>query len=70
VWTWRKLPPPLERSLPDDLKWAAFVFTGAILGWLVFAPGDTSVLLGAFIGLVIALAVINLVRLVARRRKT
>jgi hypothetical protein len=59
----------MERTIADDVKWALFVFTGAILGYLVFAPGDLSVLLGAFIGLAIVLAATNIVRLVWRRRQ-
>jgi hypothetical protein len=68
TWFWKKMPPVMERTLYDDVKVGLFVFTGAILGYLVFSPGDPSVLLGAFGGLVIALVVINVVRFFARRR--
>ena len=66
-WSWTKLPPVLERTLTDDLKAALFVFTGVFVGYLVFAP-DTSILLGALIGLVIATVVLNVVRFSRRRR--
>jgi hypothetical protein len=66
-WAWTKLPPVMERTLADDLKAALFVFTGVLLGYLVFEP-DTSVLLGALIGLAIVTVVLNVVRLIRRRR--
>ena len=65
---WRKWPPVMERTLVDDIKWAVFVFAGAILGVLVFADGDASLLLGAFVGLVLVVVVLNVVRGVRRRR--
>jgi hypothetical protein len=67
-WDWRKWPPVMERTLVDDIKWAVFVFTGAILGYLAFADGDASLLLGAFLGLVLVVVVLNVVRGVRRRR--
>jgi hypothetical protein len=69
-WDWRKLPPVMQRTLADDLKWALFVFTGAILGFLVFAGGDTSLLLGSFIGIALVVVALNVVRRVSRRRNT
>jgi uncharacterized membrane-anchored protein len=63
----RKFPPVMQRTITDDLKWAAVVFTGAILGYLVFAPGDASVLLGALIGIALVVVVLNVVRGVRRR---
>jgi hypothetical protein len=67
-WDWRKWPPVMERTLVDDLRWAAFVFTGAILGYFAFARGNTSLLLGSFLGLVLAIVVLNVVRRIWRRR--
>jgi hypothetical protein len=67
-WDWRKWPPVMQRTLADDVKWALFVFTGAILGYFVFAGGDTSLLLGSFLGLVLVVLVLNVVRAVWRRR--
>jgi hypothetical protein len=69
-WDWRKWPPVMRRTLADDLKWALLMFTGAILGFLVFAGGDASVLLGSFLGLVIVVVALNIVRRVWRRRST
>jgi hypothetical protein len=56
----------MERTFVDDLKAALFVFTGAMLGYLVFTP-DTSVLLGCLIGLGIGLIAVNLVRFLRQR---
>jgi len=63
-----KLPPVMQRTLADDLKVALAVLTGAIVGYLVFAPEDPSVLLGVFIGLALVLVALNVVRGVWRRR--
>ena len=68
-WDWTKLPPIMERTLADDLKVALAVFTGGFLGYLVFAPGDASVLLGGVIGLAIVVVGMNIVRAVHRRRR-
>jgi hypothetical protein len=70
TWDWRKMPPVMERTLADDIKVGLFIFTGAILGYLVFSPGDPSVLLGAFGGLVIALVVLNVVRFLRHRHNS
>jgi len=70
TWDWRNWPPVMERTLADDLKWALLMFTGAILGYLVFAGGDTSLLLGSFIGLVSVVVALNVVRRVRRGRRT
>ncbi|HEX5621958.1 MAG TPA: hypothetical protein VFX51_26260 [Solirubrobacteraceae bacterium] len=67
-WNWAKLPPVMERTLADDLKAALFVFSGVLLGYLVFAGHDTSILLGALIGLALMVVVLNVVRSVRRRR--
>lgn len=63
----RKFPPLMQRTIADDLKWALAVFAGAILGYLLFADGDTALLLGAFIGIVLVVVVLNVVRAVRRR---
>ena len=65
---WTKLPPMMQRTLVDDLKWALFVLTGATLGYLVFGGGDTSLLLGFVIGAVVVIAVLSVLRRVRRRR--
>jgi hypothetical protein len=58
----------MERTLADDLRWALFVLTGAIIGFLVFADGDGYLLLGSFIGIVLVLVGLNVIRLFWRRR--
>jgi uncharacterized membrane protein YfcA len=67
---WARLPPVWERTLWDDLRWGVFVLTGAALGYLVFGADDPGLLLGAFLGVVLAIAVLNVVRRVRPRRKT
>jgi uncharacterized membrane protein HdeD (DUF308 family) len=63
-----KLPPVMQRTLADDLKAALAVFMGVILGYLVFAPDDPSVLLGALIGIALVVVGLNVVRGARRRR--
>ena len=65
---WTKLPPLMQRTLADDLKWALFVLAGATLGVLVFGGGDTSLLLGCVIGVVVVIVVVSVLRRVRRRR--
>jgi hypothetical protein len=67
-WNRTRLPPMMERSLADDLKWALFVFAGAVVGYLVLGGDDTSLLLGCVIGLACVIVVLNVVRRVRRRR--
>jgi hypothetical protein len=67
-WEWKKWPLIMQRTLADDVKWALFVFAGAILGYFLFAGGDTSLLLGSFLGLGVVIVVLNIVRRVRRRR--
>jgi uncharacterized membrane protein YfcA len=52
-----------ERGLGFDLKWAAAVFIGAFIGFLVFARDQPSVLVGVLIGIV----AVVLVRVLLRR---
>ena len=66
---WTKLPPPMQRTLRDDLKWAAAVLTGALAGWLVFAAGDLSLLLGAVMGAVLTIVALNVIRPLVRRAR-
>ena len=66
-WYWRKLPPVMERTFADDLRAALAVFTGGILGYIVFAPGDPSILLGGVIGLAGMIVVLNVARAIRRR---
>ena len=67
-WDWRKWPPVMERTLAHDLISALAVFLGGLLGYLVFAPDDPSVLLGGVIGLALVVVGLQIVRFVWRRR--
>lgn len=66
---WGKLPPMRERNLGDDLRWALFVLVGAALGYALFGAGDASVLLGAVVGVGVAVVVLNLLRRAGRRSR-
>ncbi|HEX5621955.1 MAG TPA: hypothetical protein VFX51_26245 [Solirubrobacteraceae bacterium] len=67
-WNWMKVPPVMERTLVDDIKVALGVFTGGLLGYLVFAPDDATVLLSGVIVLTIMVVMLQVVRAVWRRR--
>jgi hypothetical protein len=56
----------MQRTAADDLRWAVFVLVGASLGYLLFGGGDPAVLIGAVVGVLVAIAVLNLVRHVRR----
>jgi uncharacterized membrane protein YeaQ/YmgE (transglycosylase-associated protein family) len=58
----------MQRTLADDLKWALCVLVGATLGFLVFADGDVSPLVGAVIGVALVLVVLQVLRRVRRGR--
>jgi hypothetical protein len=58
----RKLPPVMERTLADDLKWAALVLAGAMLAFLVLGADDAGVLVGAAIGVVAVIVVLSVLR--------
>lgn len=55
-----------ERGLIFDLKWAAAVFFGAFLGFLVFARDHPAILLGTLIGITAVVIVRVLLRRVTR----
>jgi len=57
-----KLPPVMERTLADDLKWAALVLAGAVLAFLVLGADDVGVLVGAAIGVVAVIVVLSVLR--------
>ena len=59
----------MERTFADDLKWALFVFVGVLAAYLIFARGETALLLGAVIGLVLVVLALNVVRLFSRGRR-
>jgi TctA family transporter len=58
----------MERSFADDLRAALAVFTGGVLGYIVFDIDDPSALLGGVIGLVLMIMVLNALRFARRRR--
>jgi uncharacterized membrane protein YfcA len=57
-----RLPPVWERTLWDDVRWGLLMLTGAVLGYLVFGVHDPGLLLGAFLGVVLVIAALNVVR--------
>jgi hypothetical protein len=58
------LPPLLERTWRDDLKWFAAVMTGVLLGSVVFGADLLLDFLIATVGLI---AVLTVVRFALRR---
>ena len=58
----------MERTLAHDLISALGVFAGALLGYIVFAPGDPSTLVGLVIGLALVVVGLNIVRFFWCRR--
>jgi hypothetical protein len=58
----RKLPPVMQRTVADDLKWALFVIAGATIGYLLLGGGDPAPLLGCIAGVVIAVVALNVLR--------
>jgi hypothetical protein len=59
----------MERTFRDDLKWALAVLAGATLGYLVFGGGNASLLLGSFVGALVAISVLTGLRRIRDRRK-
>ena len=58
----------MERTLLDDAKWALAVLVGATLGYLLLDVDDPSLLIGALIGVVAVVCVVNILRHVRHRR--
>jgi len=67
---WDRLPAVMERTLLDDLRWAAFVLAGATIGWLILGADDPSVLLGFVIAAVVVIAAFTVIRTVARTTRS
>ena len=64
---WLKSPTPLmQRTLADDLRWAAFVLAGVMLALLVLGADDASALGGAVVGVITVVVVLNVLRRVRR----
>ena len=61
-----KLPPPMQRTFADDLKWAAAFLVGAIAGYFAFGNGDTGLLIGSLLGVTTVIVGLNIARRVSR----
>jgi len=59
---WFSLPPILERTLRDDLKWAVSVLVGATAGCLLIGTDDPSLLVGFCVGCVVVIVVLQVLR--------
>jgi hypothetical protein len=62
---WGKLPPIMERTFRDDVKWALCLLVGAALGALVFGA-DAGLMASFAIGAVAMVVVLNVLRFVVR----
>jgi hypothetical protein len=60
-----KLPPPMQRTFTDDLRWAAGFLLGLVTGYLTLGGDDAGLLIGGLIGVTITIVGLN----VARRLK-
>jgi len=64
---WFKSPTPLmQRTLADDIRWAAFVLAGVVLALLILGADDASALVGAIVGVITVVVVLNVLRRVRR----
>jgi hypothetical protein len=67
------LPPIMERSLRDDLKWAVCVLGGVTAGYFVFDADDPGLLVGALVGctlIILALSALRRVRRAGGRKRS
>ena len=58
----KRLPPVLERTPVDDLKWLVAFLGGVLIGWLVFGA-DSGLLVSFLISSVGIVVLLNLIRL-------
>ena len=58
----KRLPPVLERTPVDDLKWLVAFLGGVLIGWLVFGA-DSGLLVSFVISSVAIVVLLNLIRL-------
>jgi hypothetical protein len=65
-WGLFSLPPIMERSLRDDLKWAVCFLVGATAGYFVLGADDPGLLLGALVGCTVMILVLGALRRVRR----
>ena len=63
---WFSLPPIMERTLRDDLKWAFCVLVGVTAGYFVFDAKDLGLLVGALVGCTVVILVLSTLRRVRR----
>jgi hypothetical protein len=68
---WRpgKLPPVMERTLREDVKWALAVLVGATLGYFTLGGRDASLLVGSVVGVLGVLCVLAVLRRITHRRQ-
>jgi inner membrane protein involved in colicin E2 resistance len=59
----------MERTFRDDLKWALAVLAGAALGYFILGGEDTAILLGSFVGAVVVICAVAVLRRITHRRK-
>ena len=67
------MPPVMQRTLLDDLKWALCMLVGLALDYLVLlALGayDPASLAGSVTGLAVAIVVLNIFRRARRARRS
>ena len=58
----KRLPPVLDRTPLDDLKWLVAFLGGVLIGWLVFGV-DSGLLVSFVISSVAIVVLLNLIRL-------
>jgi len=58
----KRLPPVLERTPVDDVKWLVAFLGGVLIGWLVFGA-DSGLLVSFVISSVAIVVLLNLIRL-------
>ena len=58
----KRLPPVLERTPVDDVKWLVAFLGGVLIGWLVFGV-DSGLLVSFVISSVAIVVLLNLIRL-------
>jgi hypothetical protein len=60
------LPPIMERTLRDDLKWAVCFLVGATAAYFVFDADDPGLLVAALVGCTVIILVLSALRRVRR----
>jgi hypothetical protein len=63
------LPPLMQRTLRDDLKWALGFLSGVTIGYFVLGADDPSLWLDFVVGAAVLIVVLNVLRRVRARRK-